>query len=225
MATLHTGDRGARVKKLQVAVNKILVARDFGFRRIKADEILGDDTIKAARLGAWLIGLSHGDLKRIEGGAVTDRTFAFLVRAEPATSHMKERSRERRPMARKLIHLHRRRARKPAARGVATFDGVPVASWMVKWLKKSRDAGWQGQLVSGFRSPEHSEAVCRAICGQPSCPGRCAGRASRHVGLIFPAGAIDVSFSSQFGEIQRKIGSPLRNDLPNDPVHFSTTGH
>ena len=138
---------------------------------------------------------------------------------------MKGRVEARRATAKKLRFLHHHRARKRKARGVATFDGIPVAAWMVKWLRKSRDNGWQGVLVSGFRTPHHSEALCLDMCGQPSCPGTCAGKTSNHVGLIHPAGAVDVTAEDRFAEIQSKIGSPLQNDLPSDLVHFSVSGH
>jgi hypothetical protein len=114
------------------------------------------------------------------------------------------------------------------ATGFATFDGKTVAAWMVPWLEKSRAAGWHGVVVSGVRTPEYSEQLCYNMCGAPSCPGLCAGRASNHnmsAGQGYPAGALDVSDYNTFETIQFRIGSPLRNDLPIDPVHFSVSGH
>lgn len=115
---------------------------------------------------------------------------------------------------------------------LATFDGRVVASWMVgdnpqkkNWLGLSRKAGWTGTVVSGYRTPEYSESLCYAMCGHPSCPGTCAGRSSNHSGKTYPAGAIDVSDYTNFGEIQKRIGSPLINDLPIDKVHYSVSGH
>lgn len=223
--TLHIGDRGRAVKKLQVEVNKTFRNRKFNWRTIDPDEIFGEETQKAARFAGWLMGFSHGQLNVIEDGTITSYSFARLVRERPVAEAAKERGLTRQPTAKKLRFMHNHPAPKPVSRGVATFDGVPVAAWMAQWLKKSRANGWQGELVSGFRSPEHSEAVCRDMCGQPSCPGRCAGRSSNHVGLIHPAGAIDVSDEVRFAAIQPRIGSPLRNDLPSDLVHFSVTGH
>lgn len=121
--------------------------------------------------------------------------------------------------------------------GTADWRGHRVAAWMVgattgpdgkkiNWLQKSVNHGWDGGISSGYRSPEYSDSLCRAMCGAPSCPGRCAGRASNHSQVGPPNwGAIDVSPSYvKFGQIQREIGSPLKNDLPIDPVHYSYTG-
>lgn len=109
--------------------------------------------------------------------------------------------------------------------GVAVYDGKQVAAWIIPWLKKSRQAGWKGTVTSGYRTPAYSEHLCQQMCGAPSCPGRCAGRSSNHSGKRFPAGAVDVSDYENFARIQRRIHSPLKNDLPSDRVHFSVTGH
>lgn len=128
--------------------------------------------------------------------------------------------------------IARRRKAKRAARagltpGVVRFDGVPCAKWMVPYLEWARRNGWQGGLVSGWRSPEYSDSLCRAMCGAPSCPGRCAGRASNHSGSSKPRGAVDVSRYDQFGALMARC--PLEPRIFNalgwrDPVHFSTTG-
>ena len=172
----------------------------------------------------------HGpaELDNIRAGTITAHAFAILVREQPPTKEMNERDRERRVIAKKLRFTHNHRPRKIQARGVADFEGDQVASWMVKFLNESREKGWDGQLISGFRSPAHSERVCLDMCGQPSCPGRCAGKNSNHSGLVHPAGAIDVSPESaaEFASIQTRIESPLRNDMPTtDPNHFSVSGH
>lgn len=113
----------------------------------------------------------------------------------------------------------------PSNGGIAYFDGKPVADWIKPWLEKSRNNGWRGTLVSGYRSPEYSEQLCYNICGRPSCPGLCAGRNSNHTRLGAGQGAVDVSDYYNFAIIQRRIGSPLRNNLPSDRVHFSTSGY
>ena len=119
------------------------------------------------------------------------------------------------------------RAKQPVGRGVATFDGRQVAAWLKPYLDFARDNGWQGTLNSGFRDPEHSEQVCMAMCGAPSCPGRCAGRSSNHSGSSKPQGALDVSDFGRFGELMKRC--PLEPRIFNalgalDPVHFSATG-
>lgn len=108
--------------------------------------------------------------------------------------------------------------------GLVQFDGHTVAAWIARWLQKSRDAGWKGTVTSGYRTPEYSESLCQNMCGAPSCPGTCAGRTSNHSGKEYPSGAVDVSDYTNFERIQYEIGSPLRNDLPYDPVHFSVNG-
>ena len=111
--------------------------------------------------------------------------------------------------------------------GVGTFDGVECASWLIPYLTWAREHGWQGTLNSGWRSPEYSEQLCWKMCGAPSCPGRCAGRASNHSGSVKPRGAIDVTDQTRFGQLmaQCPLSPPIFNDLPNDRVHFSATGH
>ncbi|HEX8745117.1 MAG TPA: hypothetical protein VF712_18475 [Thermoleophilaceae bacterium] len=114
-----------------------------------------------------------------------------------------------------------------ATSGVATFDGKRVAAWLVPYLEWAREHGWKGQLVSGWRDPVRSEQLCREICGQPSCPGRCAGRSSNHSGSTKPQGAIDVSRFVEFGQLMRRCPHNPRifNALgARDPVHFSATG-
>jgi len=108
--------------------------------------------------------------------------------------------------------------------GVGSFDGKQVAKWIIPWLEKSRAEGWSGSVTSGYRTPEYSESLCFGMCGAPSCPGTCAGRSSNHSGDHYPAGAVDVSDYSNFGSIQPRIGSPLKNNLPADRVHFSVSG-
>lgn len=132
---------------------------------------------------------------------------------------------ERHRAYKRKLEWFRENAQQPTS-GVGTFDGKPCANWIIPWLEKSRRAGWDGYLVSGWRDPDYSEQLCYAMCGAPSCPGRCAGRSSNHSGSEYPAGAVDVSDFYNFGAIQKRIGSPLINDLgPADPVHFSISGH
>jgi hypothetical protein len=116
--------------------------------------------------------------------------------------------------------------------GVGTFDGKPVAKFLIPYLAWARDKGdWQGQLESGWRDPVFSEHLCLVMCGAPSCPGRCAGRVSNHSGSQAPPapaphGAVDVTDFARFGEAMKRcpIQPPIFNALPNDPVHFSPTG-
>jgi hypothetical protein len=118
-------------------------------------------------------------------------------------------------------------ARQEVAKGVTTFDGRPVAAWMKPYLEFARENGWAGTLNSGFRDPAHSERVCIAMCGAPSCPGRCAGRSSNHSGSGKPKGAVDVSDFARFAQLMTRCPHEPRifNALgDSDPVHFSATG-
>jgi hypothetical protein len=121
----------------------------------------------------------------------------------------------------------RERAQQSVTTGVTTFDGRPVAAWMKPYLDFARENGWRGTLTSGFRDPAHSEQLCLQMCGAPSCPGRCAGRASNHAGSTKPRGALDVSDFARFGQLMQRC--PLQPRLFNalgaqDPVHFSVSG-
>jgi hypothetical protein len=116
--------------------------------------------------------------------------------------------------------------------GVTTFDGVRVAKTAVPLLNWARHVGhggqkWKGRLVSGYRDPAYSERLCFAMCGRPSCPGRCAGRSSNHSGQTAQRFAIDVSDYRRFGAVI--AACPLRPKVKNslgsrDPVHFSPSG-
>jgi hypothetical protein len=121
---------------------------------------------------------------------------------------------------------HRARARATPPPGVTTFDGRQVASWMKPYLEFARKNGWKGTLVSGFRDPAHSEEICKQKCGQPSCPGTCAGRSSNHSGTAKPKGAVDITDNVRFAQLMKKcpLKPRLQNVLPKDRTHFSVTG-
>lgn len=108
---------------------------------------------------------------------------------------------------------------------IVTMDGKPIVEDLAYWLDKARHNGWHGVVVSGYRSPEYSESLCRAMCGAPSCPGRCAGRASNHARVAYPGPAADVTDFITCERVLANIGAPYFNDLPYDLVHFSRSGH
>jgi hypothetical protein len=223
--TQELDDHGPAVKELQAAVDETLKSREFPWRMIRTDGRFGEKTQAACHFTGWLLGFSPSQLSKIKDGTITSHADAIFVKEKARSDAMKKRERERRPVAKKLRFLHDHPQRRSRAKGVTTFDGVPVATWMVRWLRKSRENGWGGELTSGYRTPQHSEDVCRGICGQPTCPGRCAGRSSNHSGKDFPAGAVDVTDEFTFAAIQRRIGSPLKNAIPTDRIHFSESGH
>jgi hypothetical protein len=114
-------------------------------------------------------------------------------------------------------------------RGTVKIDGKDVPKWIAKWVLLARKKGlWHGSITSGVRTPEYSEQLCYDMCGQPSCPGTCAGRSSNHNctgGCRYPSGAIDVTDEAAFAAAMKKLKAPLKNDLPSDRVHFSASGH
>lgn len=114
--------------------------------------------------------------------------------------------------------------------GVTTWEHKPVAAAAVPYLSFARLDGWEGHLYSGYRTPAYSEHLCYIICGAPSCPGRCAGRATNHAYAEADRFAIDVSDYVKFNTSMQKMplhpGQPrLWNDLPSDRPHFSPSGH
>ena len=108
---------------------------------------------------------------------------------------------------------------------IVTMDGKPVVEDIAYWLSKARQNGWNGSLVSGYRSPAYSQQLCYGICGAPSCPGRCAGTSSNHTKTGYPGPAADVSDYYTCERVLAQIGAPYFNSLPIDPVHMSRSGH
>jgi hypothetical protein len=140
--------------------------------------------------------------------------------------------RERQLLARKEKWVKAHPDPGPPSAGTSTFEGgsVQIANWMIPWLKKSREHGWSGYVYSGYRTPAYSESLCQHMCGRPSCSGTCAGRSSNHAcppsATCKPyEGAVDLTDYLRFGQIQYAIGSPLRNHLPYDRVHYSASGY
>lgn len=111
--------------------------------------------------------------------------------------------------------------------GVVLYDGVPCAAVAVPILNWCREHGWDGVLVSGWRSKKYSRGLCISMCGAPSCPGRCAGESSNHVGLTVDRFALDVTEYAEFERIvaQCPLEPRIKNELDErDPVHFSPSG-
>ena len=215
---LKVGAKGADVRELQQGLNHVFDHFKIDWH-VSVDGVYGHHTKKSALLGEYVIGLSDAQRHHTRSKSLTTYAQRVLRGSRRTTPAMALRRLHRRKHIRRL----RRRSHKPAS-GIVTFDGVRCAAWIAEWLEKSRKAGWNGRLVSGYRDPAYSESLCQAMCGAPSCPGRCAGRSSNHSGSVYPAGACDVSDYWTFAEIQPKIGSPLCNHLPSDRVHFSVSG-
>jgi hypothetical protein len=176
--------------------------------------------------------------------APKDKLLRFYRRRREAATDWLRRARGR-ATKKRVVRAHRREAqkwlrkirhrrrvlavrkRKGRTHGVAWYDGKQVAAWMVPYLDWARAHGWRGHLVSGWRDPVYSQRLCYAMCGRPSCPGRCAGLSSNHVGSVKPRGAVDVSDYGTFASLMRRCPYSPRifNALgARDPVHFSASG-
>lgn len=104
--------------------------------------------------------------------------------------------------------------------GVVNWRGTPVAKWLVPVLNRAVEAGWDGCLNSGYRTPAEQAAACAQTSGPCAAPGQ-----SNHQGKRYPGGAVDVCNPASFQAAMNKIGNPLRNSLgASDPVHFSVSG-
>lgn len=200
--------------------------RDLGRPVLQVDGGMGTLTKKRIREVKY-------DLGYLDPKGVIDENF-FKRMNHPTEVHMDwgqgeeavARGKERR--SRRRLAVARNRIRAFLKPGVGTFDGVPVAKTAIPVLKWCREhGGWKGRLVSGYRTPAYSESLCFAICGRPSCPGRCAGRSTNHAYATPERFAIDVSDYVNFGHIvaQCPIKPKMHNALPNDLVHFSPQGN
>lgn len=210
------------VRKLQAALNAFSKRYLHGLAPIAVDGKKGPETKRRIQDVKFYLGYAKG-----KNSAVVDTKFLRRLRrpGSPRFSNpaMLTRARARRKKQKKLS------ARSLAQRnGTTVIDGYPVANWIAVQVLWARENGWRGKVLSGYRTPEHSEQVCLQMYHRTSVPGKCAGRSSNHVGLVPPFGAVDVSEPGQFAACMRR--SPhkpsLCNALPaTDPRHFSHTGH
>lgn len=195
-----------------------------GVGPIREDGAPGPSTSRRIREAKWWLGWNdHSD-------AWSDNLAAAL--RDPRNRAYSRGGAVARGTERRAAHKARV-ARGARQTGVSVYDGVNVAAWMVPYLDWARQRGyrgrrWTGNVRSGYRDPAYSESLCYAMCGRPSCPGKCAGRSSNHSGKRKPAGALDVTDYVTFGQLMAHcpLSPRLRNDLgPDDPVHFSVSGH
>lgn len=220
---LHRGMSGGDAGHLQGSVNRVLDAHGFEWRKVRRDGDLGPLSIKATHMAGWLLGFSRKRLNQIAKGEITKSSQKFIRREWRRTEPMKRADKQRKPEVKKLREAHN--SPDPDGDGLGTFDGRTVDAAFIPWLKKAREAGWTGTVVSGYRTPEYSEGLCYQMCGSPTCPGRCAGRSSRH-SQKNGNGAVDVSDYYRFGQLMKQLGAPFWNGLgAADPVHFSKAGN
>ncbi len=224
---LERGDKGKQVRDLQDAANTIIHAHRFPWMKMVEDGGLGPDTLKKVHFAGWLFGLSAKELKQIKNGTISVRVQKLLRREKRKGINRKRIDRKRRPKVDRTRKLHDNVD--PDGDGLAKFEGTVVAAWIVPWLEKAREHGWKGWLTSGWRDPLYSQQLCYNMCGAPSCPGKCAGLKSNHVGKgnkNGDPGAVDLTDYYTFGRIMAELNSPLHNSIgPSDPVHFSASGN
>lgn len=212
------------VRRVQAALNAFTNKRLRGVAPLIEDGDQGPATDKRIRQCKYWLGF-----KVPTGAGVGDKLIVRL-REPKHLEHFPDKSFVIRGLARRARQRLRYRQQlvlSTVAPGVTRYDGVPVAIWLVPYLQWARNHGWQGRLVSGWRSPAYSESLCIHMCGAPQCPGTCAGRASNHSGSEKPHGALDVSDYLKFAQVIKGCPRSPRifNDLPRDLVHFSANGH
>jgi hypothetical protein len=204
------------IKELQRAMNRFTNRFLENFPPLIVDGDRGRSTNRRVGVCKFFLGYPPGAER---SHRVTPLFLTRLNRPAMMPPAMIKRGEERRR------EQHERARRRVT--GVATFDGRAVANWMKPYLDFARKNGWKGTLVSGFRDPAESEAICFQKCGQPSCHGTCAGRTSNHSGKTTPKGAVDVSDFARFGQLMQRCSLEPRifNELEHDRSHFSATGH
>lgn len=122
---------------------------------------------------------------------------------------------------------------KPVGEGLTTYDGHPVANWIVPALQYARQHGWGGYVVSGYRSASEQWAAAENYCRElgvslyteyPNGP-----LASNHCGDVYPRGAVDVTEASELNNALRGYNGTKKliwaEYTIEDGVHFSSNGH
>lgn len=216
------------VRHLQRSMNRFVENHpDLGLTKVRVDGAWGRLTRGLTRDIKYLLGYTRKNMTPRVGAKFFKR-MNHPTQVSPHWRQTKERvkiGKKRRARRRRAVRSNRFRAYlKP---GVGTFDGKPVAKCAIPVLNWCRAHGWRGVLVSGWRSGPYSERLCFNMCGRPSCPGRCAGRATNHTGTSPERFAADVSDYITFRIVVAKcpIRPHVHNALPNDLVHFSPSGN
>jgi hypothetical protein len=216
--TLSAGE----VRRLQKGLNRFTERFMEGVGPIVVDGIKGHATARRIATVKYHLGYTG----KAQRSATVKPEFVRRMRHPRSPRHSTP-AMLTRAVARRAKQRKAAKASAAPRNGVAMFDGRPVAAWLKPYLDWARQNGWKGTLNSGFRDPAYSEKLCISMCGAPSCPGKCAGRASNHAGSSNPSGAVDVSDYVTFGQLMRRCPYSPRifNALgAQDPVHFSASG-
>jgi hypothetical protein len=234
---IKRGDHGPHVRQFQTDIDRELKEHGFPWRKITIDGSAGEHTFDAANMVAYIKGFSSDELHKIgKQQKISHRDVEILEGHFARTQPMKHRAHAREDDLKKLREAHRHPELKPipGSHYKCWFDDHEVPIWLAEVLTRARASGmWKGVVFSGVRTPQHSEELCIAMCGAPSCPGRCAGRVSNHAcppsgeGKPFE-GAVDVTDYVGLREYCRAHNEPLRGGgevLPADLPHFSHEGN
>ena len=197
---------------------------DTGEYHLRVDGRWGELTRRRVKQAKFYLGYEQ---RGIDSGV--DHRFRVRLRHPTAirfsSRDMRRRGAVRRSKRRKELKRHNTVAN--AHPGTTKRNGVWVAKWLALYYDWAKRHGWPGGTTSGWRSPVYSQSLCYRMCRRPSCPGKCAGLASNHVGSVRPKGALDNTFYWIFGNLMRRC--PYRPRIFNalgarDPVHFSASG-
>lgn len=216
-----------QVHRLERALNDFTRRQHLGLSPLVEDGIEGPALDHRLVVAKHFLGIRQDSCDTTTGAWLLARLLRpnRVDSSVGATQTVTRRGRSRR--IRQRGHIVRLQALARVRPGVGRFDGKPVAKGFIPYLTWAREDGWPGQLASGWRDPLYSEHLCMVKCGRPSCPGTCAGRASRHSQTELDEGAIDVTAYDDFG--RRMAACPLEpkltNHLPNDRLHFSVPGN
>jgi hypothetical protein len=221
------------IREMQVTLNRFTGKYLKGVHPLRVDGVRGHATNIRILAVKYYLGYSKYEKSKKHPGGRDSSWLPLTVRrvrhprsrkyssAKMIATGIARRHRQKLRWAQQHVHA-------TVTSGVTTYDGTPVAKWLVPYLQYARSHGWQGRLNSGWRSPSYSTSLCYRMCGAPSCPGRCAGAASNHAGSDKPRGALDVSDYYRFGAIMRNapFNPRIYNALGSrDPVHYSASGN
>lgn len=207
---------------------------------IMVDGDLGFNTNRRVRTAKYYLGYDEDKIREQGDDYKTDeevrRNLVRRMRHPMDKQHFPNEYTMQRGRKRRKAQKRRERRQEAIAwvtPGVTKWGGKTVAKCAVPYLNYARAHGWRGSVTSGWRDPWYSRGLCQRMCGAPSCPGRCAGLASNHVGNSCGRFAVDVTDYGKFSQEMRDMpesqlpkGKRIWNGLgAADPVHFGPTGN
>jgi hypothetical protein len=227
---LRIGAKGDDVKVLQTHLNDLAKQFD-GITEfhLTTDGVAGKHTFAATHRISLILGLPSSRLKEIG-----PPKRLIVERVQTLIRHPDKRSdEEKKTAANRREELRKKHRTPPPAGNFVSFDGHQVPRWIAEILNAARKAGWSGSVISGYRTPEYSTSLCEAMCGAPTCPGRCAGANSNHscppthTGVPYE-GAVDVLEPAGLESYCRAHTKPLYGNGyalgAADLNHFSASG-